>query len=432
MELNKWWRLATAVSSVDWFLIKLLLNFGLAMLRIVQAFIVSVGKKYGQREEMRLFQIVFKDPLQGAALPDAAWLHALEYFEPHSNSEWQSEELKWKQQREKFPTYYSLVQVIIEDAIESVASTSTPSSPPWRLNTWKKWFSLVGCWIVPAQMFYSAEARSIWKTVTIQYCMYFLMSAGYWTDTMVEKLTLIEKFRAFESSIILIEDDPEAFQTMENPLYSRSSILLDSAATIVGSDNIFTRSSDTFSRSRVKSIASTSINNVQDVFVQYLSAMTSCRSVMWQIIPGMTAFAIFAVDTSACPVLVFSKRLQQYLPPLLVSNAWSDAQNLLEIEFSSHVISNWQIGLVACFLWMKNSRLVQFLLNIVINMMSLYLIFTSGGLFLPVCAFLGVQICMGLIKFGRAFVDIHRTFFDTSSLGVDVKKESAADLNKAQ
>ena len=56
-------------------------------------------------------------------------------------------------------------------------------------------------------------------------------------------------------------------------------------------------------------------------FLQYLAAMTSCRTVMWQLIPGMTGLAIISVDTASCPVLVCSDKLNSMLTDLLVWNA---------------------------------------------------------------------------------------------------------------
>ena len=49
---DKWWRLAIAVPSVDWFLIKALFNFGLSVLHMLQAFVVSVGRfpRTGERD----------------------------------------------------------------------------------------------------------------------------------------------------------------------------------------------------------------------------------------------------------------------------------------------------------------------------------------------------------------------------------------------
>eukprot|EP01036_Dinobryon_divergens_P028355 gene28356-37287_t len=424
LEADKWWRLVIAGSSVDWFLIKCLFNFGLSMLHMLQGFVVSVGRAHGQQREMEKFQEFFEDPLRGAALPDVAWLHALEYFEPHSDTEWQSEELKWQQQREQAPTYYSMIQVVQVDVLKGgdAGSSSSPSS--WRWYMWSKWFSLVGCWIVPLQLVYSSEARRMWMAVVAHYGMYFLMSAGCWTDTVVEKLMLIEKFRAFKASILTVEDDPEVVQTMENPLYSRSSIFLDKAATIVsggGGDRAFSRDSSSGDLSAPKAAAEASAasrnGDAKDMFVQYLSAMTSCRAVMWQIVPGMTAFALLAVDTSTCPMLVFSKRLGRYLPPLLAVNAWADARSQLEtvLSASQQRPRSWQILLVAASLWMRGSRLVQFSLNLFANAITWYVIFSSEGLFAPACAFLGVQVCVGLVKFGRILVDIHRIFFLSNS-----------------
>ena len=408
--LDKWWRLLTAWTSLDWFFMKSLFDLGFVLLRRLQDFIVVIAREYGQEQPMQKFKLIFEDPLHGAALPEVAWLHVWAYFEPQVDIEWQTEEMKWQSAKEQFPTYYSMVQLVLEDALNT-ASMRVQSSSRFEViivYVWGLFFKFIGCWIVPLQLLYSVKARMLWSHVTKNYVMYFFMSAGCWTDHAVQQLSLIEKFRDFDRSVLSLQDDPDVVRTMENPLFARSSILVDSAATIaIGKINMIPpgleevgHEEDVFSMD----------SNVQEMFVNYLSAMTSCRSVIWQVIPGMTAFAILSVDTSMCPVLVFSERMRLYLPPLVAHDVWADAIQELRLTFI-YDPKNWQIFLVASFLWMKNSRLVQFTLQIFVNIISFYIVFSSDDIYIPVCAFVGVELLVALLTFGNYFVQLHRIFF---------------------
>ena len=409
---DKWWRLLTAWTSLDWFFMKIIFDLGFGLLRLLQEFVVSIAGMYGQEQPLQKFKHIFQDPLHGAALPEVAWLHAWEYFEPQNDSEWQTEELKWQLAKEQFPTYYSMVQLVLEDALEN-ASLRVQSSLIFKniMSVWVVFFKVAGCWVVPLQILNSGVARMLWIQVAKNYFMYFFMSAGYWSDYAVQQLALIDKFRAFESSTLSMQDDPDVVRTMENPLFVRNSILVDTAATIAAGSIDFRQGSEVLGREEDVFCMD---SNVTEMFTLYLSALTSCRSVMWQIIPGMTAFAILAVDTSACPILVFSERMRLYLPPLIVYDAWDIAAKEVRSTFNRKP-EYWEIFLVACFIWMKKSRLVQFTLQIFINIITFYIVFSSANLYTPVCAFVGVEFSVGLISFGYYFVHLYRSFFDRNS-----------------
>eukprot|EP01035_Chromulina_nebulosa_P030889 gene30889-41106_t len=252
-SVDKWWRLLTAWTSLDWFFVKVLFDLGFGLLRQLQDFVVSIADKYGREQPMQKFKHIFQDPLHGAALPEVAWLHAWEYFEPQNDMEWQTEELKWQLAKEQFPTYNSMVQLVLEDALESASLRVHSMVFENIMSVWVLFFKLIGCWVVPLQMLYSGKARILWTQVAKNYVMYFFMSAGYWSDHAVQQLSLIDKFRAFESSTLSLQDDPDVVRTMENPLFVRNSILVDTAATIaagsIGSrqgSEVFGREEDVF------------------------------------------------------------------------------------------------------------------------------------------------------------------------------------------
>lgn len=412
-QTDKWWRLLAAASSIDWFFFKSIFNLGFVMVQGMKGFILSVRESsFVSMNPMLLqkFERVFEDPLNGAALPEVVWVHALEFFERRYDIEWQTEETKWQLHTLQFPTYYTMVQLIASDALETSNIWSIFSSNRVRLG-WEIFFRSVGCWIVPLQIMNSSIARKMWMNVAKNYAMYLFMSMGYWNDHTVQKLSVIEKFRAFEASVLSVQDDPDVVQTMENPLFARNSILVDSAAAITGNSN-FEPGTETIKADHDEdSEILRADNNIKEMFVNFLSSMTSCRSVMWQIVPGMTAFAILAVDTSTCPILVFSEKMQLILPPLIAVDAWQDSEKVLQSMLVRQP-RQWQRFLIACYLGMKNSRLVQFCHQIFINLITFYIVFTDSSIYPSVCAFVGVELCMGLITFGYSFVQLYIGWFD--------------------
>ena len=407
-SLDKWWRLITVWASVDWFLIKSVFDLGVSLLQKLKDFILLVNSKFGQEVIMKeTFQQLFEDPLQGAALPDVSWLYIFEYLEPHSDAEMQIESMKWTAQKEQFPTYYEIVQLIAEE-------TARESS--WL---WVQFFRTVGCWIVPLHMSTSV-GRNIWQQVVVNYVMYFLMSVGLWTNRAVSRLSLIDKFCAFEMDVLSVKDDPDAIKSMENPIFARAtfdsaSIFVDRAGdrrtTIVLEDDIYCGDFDR-----------------KGMFVQFLSAMTSCRSVMWQLVPGLTAFAIVSVDTSACPIFVFSEQMRSYLPPLLVVDGWNSAKDRLH-EALKNDPKSWQIILFAAYIWLKESRLVQFAIAIFVNIIACYIVFSAANLGAVVSIYVAVIFFEGSIQFGYSFIVLHRDFFEIKVVQVESEHAMQTDTS---
>jgi len=64
-----------------------------------------------------------------------------------------------------------------------------------------------------------------------------------------------------------------------------------------------------------------------------LSAIISARCVLFQIVPQLTVLTIFASIIGPAPVFVFSKELNQLLPPLVVSKPFDEARRQEEDVF---------------------------------------------------------------------------------------------------
>ena len=342
------WRSITAWTSLDWFFMKLIFNLAKKQLQILQALISSINKYFGNEEVLSTFHQFIHDPLQGAALPEVVWLYVLEYLEPQSEAEFHIEEIKWIEQQEQFPSYYTVVQQIADDVVESVDPNNVVAS------IWSRMYKLFSCWIVPLQIINSAAGRLLWWKVLASYVMYFLMSIGFWVDYMKNQLSVIEKYRTFEAAVLSEVNDLDTVKITENPLFQRD--IRDFTSIVV--DNVVRRSTIVQDKNVV-------INYDfirKTMFLQFLSATTSCRSVMWQLIPGMTGFAIICVETSACPGFIFVDQIREYLPPLIVRDPWNEAENRLRYmkAFRNQNLKDWQVCMMACVVWIQGSRMVQY------------------------------------------------------------------------
>eukprot|EP01037_Dinobryon_pediforme_P037886 gene37886-45596_t len=126
---------------------------------------------------------------------------------------------------------------------------------------------------------------------------------------------------------------------MDNPIFARD--IKDLSSVIV----------DTRRSTIIPDLLNAATYGRKGMFTLFLSATSSCRSVLWQIIPGMTGFAILAVETSECPILVFSAEVRSNLHPLVKTDAWSDAKVRLSApnvgETEGRNPKSWKVFLLA-------------------------------------------------------------------------------------
>ena len=146
-------------------------------------------------------------------------------------------------------------------------------------------------------------------------------------------------------------------------------------------------------------------------FLEYLAAMTSCRTVMWQLIPFMTGLAILSVDTASCPVFVFSRNLNSMLTDLVVWNAWEVAKERIRKENRGKKIVSWQIALFMVYIFVEESRLVQFIVAMTINFVAYCLIFKTSYLYFVIRGFLLMMVLIGFVRVGYTVVPLYKFFF---------------------
>eukprot|EP01036_Dinobryon_divergens_P024997 gene24997-33501_t len=146
-------------------------------------------------------------------------------------------------------------------------------------------------------------------------------------------------------------------------------------------------------------------------FLEYLAAMTSCRTVMWQLIPFMTGLAILSVDTASCPVFVFSRELNSMLTDLVVWNAWGVAKERIRKENRGKKLVSWQIALFMVYIFVEESRLVQFIVAMTINFVAYCLIFKTSYLYFVIRGFLLMMVLIGFVRVGYTVVPLYKFFF---------------------
>lgn len=231
------------------------------------------------------------------------------------------------------------------------------------------------------------------------------MSLGIWTDEMVIHLSIIENFTKFSR---ICNDSPPGvtensiLSVKFNPLRMRD----DTSEVFLGGDNNYESEQ-----------GGSSIGNDLErraMFIQFLSAMTSCRAVLWQLIPGMTAFAILSVDLSSCPIFIVAESVQQWVPLLIVQNSWDIAMS----QFAEGCIGGkgkekpqtWQLMVLSFYIFVQESRLIQFII-IVVNSSVAFAIVFSSNIKVFVILFFIVNIISSLAQTGYSVLLLHQLFF---------------------
>jgi hypothetical protein len=152
-----------------------------------------------------------------------------------------------------------------------------------------------------------------WRLVFRKYTIFFLACCGYWTDETVDAYALEET-----AKVVFVDDDTEANYTK----------------------------------------------------LLYISV--GIRAIVFQIFDLSTFLSVLIGSLSATPLFVYSKRLNDCLPPLLVWNAWERAWDKEATISGDQLVLNsqWCVYLRTISIWMNESRVVVFLSNILILCLS--------------------------------------------------------------
>ena len=101
------------------------------------------------------------------------------------------------------------------------------------------------------------------------------------------------------------------------------------------------------------------------------------------------------------------------MPPLLVCDAWKIAKERIHSRTGDREkkLSCLEVLLCACYIFVEESRFVQFLIAVMINFVAYCIIFSLAYLDRVFKLFLVIIIFTGFIRVGYAVVPLYKVFF---------------------
>jgi photosystem II stability/assembly factor-like uncharacterized protein len=314
-KVSYFWRVVFTLSSIDWFYLKAIFAFAESLYvkliafgnQFVDEFCRDAEKENNTSDFVKELKTMKGKELQAKEkLPFLPWIYVALSVE-----ETEVEKVKWREKKKDFPSFLVLVRVVRLECLEKLKMALGGEKDTMFYNCCQEPLMVLCVWIlswlIPFQFLYSKVGNSYWKRVAYNYYIYIAVSLGIWKDSIAE---------SFISYVI--ETFNEDFKKNHLQNYENT----DKA---------------------------TQKNDYRNNFISVFSAIVSARSVLLQLIPGMTIVAIFSVDLSVAPLFV-SKRLEQHMHPLLltIADAWQLAEESLSEKFDDKRTSTWKIFLFAC------------------------------------------------------------------------------------
>lgn len=191
-----------------------------------------------------------------------------------------------------------------------------PDSNTIFINAVQVFVLLYACTLIG--QLHSERGRTIWNRVTYNYFVFFGMCFGLWSAGQRSDFGVDRRIKTLKK-----EDAVLMYPNPNYPLLTKSDEKLGG--------------------------------------IQMLSALVSPRIVLLQMIPYVTAFSLLAVNLSQSPVLVMDAKMKKYLPPLFQGKLTELAREmLLEAAIKPHW---WSINLMSIYIFTKQSRAIQFVIN---------------------------------------------------------------------
>ena len=248
------------------------------------------------------------------------------------------EDAEWKEVEKTMPSYFDFAMDVrkamlkdTEDLAEGHGTAYVPSTYYYVCNVLCHWFI--------TQIMFTEVGRKTWLRVCKTYFGMILLCMGIWPEWLVRDFKIIEKF--------------EEFRRLNEAIYRE-----------VGNGVFSKHTKDVF----------TKIDNDEGVsFGQFVSAVTMCRIALLQIDPSLTVWAVFASSVAASPLLV-CEAMHKKLPPLIATNAFQRAYDLLK-ETYCRKPPIMQTAFLGWYIFVNQSRIIQFMLAGFLNIVSIGIIF---------------------------------------------------------
>ena len=406
-SITRLWKFLTVFSTIDWFVMKILFDFGNAVQYTFRQNLEDINEINQSKDQNVYLDHILKSETQSLVevdLPYLPWLEVIHYWRLDSAnaSELVKEQQQWQRNKDRFPSYYDMVKKIRsmaskKDGNDSTLKDGLISNCIAYSNSWNLFYH-----------FYSSIGYQHWKRVAINYAVFALTSAGIWTDYATEGFGIFPKFTHFQRIASSGRNDinNDEISSRIDFISARRRNSID-----IAQKRMHNSSSDG-TRPTMTPEELMRKNEHQNTFSQFLSATVSSRAILLQLIPGMTAPALLFVGLSSCPIFVFSAKLRENLTPLILWDAWTLAsQRIIQVPSVSGKPATWKVVLLSCWLFVRDSRLIQYVEVVLLNLVALGVVFfplQSNVLGIILLFISGIR---GMMRFFPSLVSMHDFFF---------------------
>lgn len=244
-KVSSFWRVVSALSSIDWFYLKAIFTFAMWLYHRLKVFGNQFKREFDgiQKNHLtdeyseKINKIVENEINAERTMPVLPWVYAF-YITEENKDIINMEKIEWRGQKEQFPSFFIMVRAVQSERRGGFLSRNGHYSKGAQAAYLH--FIRTSSWIPIFQLFDSHVGWQYWKRVSINYGVFITISLGVWTDYVVEAFCVIDKYKNFFPKDSQDEDDSKLIKTYEK----------------------------------------------KSQFIEYFSAYVNARTVLLQLIPG--------------------------------------------------------------------------------------------------------------------------------------------------
>jgi hypothetical protein len=388
--LSFYLKLLSFLSSFDWFYMKLFFNYASSMYRNTSNYIAYLYKNkenMNKSNSLQKFETERTDNnFKQINVINLSWFHTwdesnkknnyilLNHNEPSftngaiSEDEYNSN-LRWEKIKCNVPSYFNLVEIVSADLCHEISHYYERS----EVNS-IDFFVWLLSWTIIMQLF-SNKGRIIWYRVFCNYCLFFKVILGIWTDNVVNQFSMNEMIEEYKSNA-------SNFNLSDNESINKNIEVKEKENTL-----------------------------------RLLTAVVSTRITLLLLIPQLTIFSAVVLELAQSPIFVTSTKLSKILPPLIVVDPFQEARNKLKAEFYQDTEpADWEIYITSIYIFVVQSRLIQFVFNAYIAILSIVIIFDREHLLYFFIPTIIVFFVVSIIGTFTGIVLIHKFIFPVDNL----------------
>ena len=245
-KVSSFWRVVSALSSIDWFYLKAIFNFALRLYDRLKIFGNQFKREFDRVETNHLTdeysekinKIVEDEINVDRSMPILPWFYASFYINNENENFISMEKIEWRELKEQFPSFFTMVRAIQSERRKGFLSRCGHYSKGAQAAYLH--FIRTSSWVPIFQWFDSAVGLQYWKRVAVNYCVFLTISLGVWTHYVTRAFCVIDKYENFFPKDSDDEDDSKLIRNYER----------------------------------------------KNQFIEYFSAYANARTVLLQLIPG--------------------------------------------------------------------------------------------------------------------------------------------------